>query len=132
MRSRSFRLPEGQTSVAITAETGSTSTTVWGAIMAIGGGGIAVFVGLPLLLAGALANSIDDTTDEFDRTDDDLDGSGLVLAGTVVTLGGVALGIGGLVMLSGNSTTVDVSRVQSAPRIALPGGFELGPRGFTF
>ncbi len=115
-RSTPFRLPEDERDVPVTAEAGSTSTTVWGAVLAIGGGSLALTIGLPVLAIGFVANGDDSSGDGTAGV-----GPPLIEAGAVMTVGGVIAGVAGLIMVLNNRTHVKVGSAVSLPRLGTDG-----------
>lgn len=119
--SKPFHLPEGRSEVSVKADVGTKAHTAWGYVLMLGGGGVAVS-GAGFLLMGSVFPD--------DRETGNI-GRAFTTFGAV-TLGiGLAAVVGGIVLVTTDDTTVQVAQ-KRAPRLALPGGFELRPNGFVF
>lgn len=124
VKSAGFQLPEGGSRVD--AEVGTTTQTGWGVILMAGGGGLALFIGLPLLAIGAIASSADvDSGTETSGT-----GSAILVTGAVLTIGGLVASVAGLTMILDNGTKVTTAQHRPVPLLARTPG--ISPLGFTF
>lgn len=119
--SKPFHLPEGRSEVTVKADVGTKAQTAWGYVFMLGGGGIALN-GAAFLLMGSVFPNEPGTEN---------------VGHTFTTIGAVTLGlglvavVGGIVLVTTDDTTVQVAE-KRAPRLALPGGFQLRPNGFVF
>jgi hypothetical protein len=122
--SDAFYLPSGREGVTLHAEVATRGERTFAAVMAVGGG-IVALNGLGILAAGAFMNSAEDSGSDFSGTGDTL----VVVGGVTLALGLVA-GIYGLANLFDKTEThVSLSR---PPRVALPFGLEATPGGIAF
>jgi hypothetical protein len=122
--SDAFYLPSDRERLTLRAEVATKGERTFAAVMAVGGG-IVALNGLGILAAGAVMNSVEEDGSDFSDTGDTL----VVVGGVTVALGVVA-GIYGLVNLF-DKTETHVSLAQP-PRVALPFGLEATPGGIAF
>jgi hypothetical protein len=125
--SEPFRLRPPPKATRVEAEVHTRARRVGGAILGVGGGGLAL-MGLSFYAVGA-AGSYDNNNGQTQTLTPD-EQRGFKTAGGVMMALGVAAGVAGLVLLLNSSSEAHVSKTRSA--LKLGKNLRLGPAGLQF